>query len=84
MTRKAEYLALGFKLMPSGQPNDYIWAKHTGRLGHRSDPTWIRDPANNLKGHHTCCASKRDYYHKVSCEYASRLSSDDLSDLKDL
>ncbi len=81
-TQKDQYLAAGFKLMPSGRINSFTWAKHQGRLGSRKDFTWKKDPKNPIKGHHSCCGSKRDYYHKVSCTVAARNSSDDLSDLK--
>lgn len=84
MTQIQKYLAAGFKLMPSGRMNTYIWARHLGRLGSRKDHTWVKQKADRNKGHHTCCGSKRDYYHKVSCKMANNLGSDDLSDLKDI
>lgn len=82
-TQKEQYLAAGYKLMPSGRMNSFTWAKHLGRLGSRKDHTWIRDEKNNQKGHHSCCGSKRDYYHKRGCSAAGG-GPDDLSDLKDL
>lgn len=78
------YLAAGYKLMPSGRINSYIWARHQGRLGSRKDHTWMRDPKDHAKGHHSCCGSKRDYYHKISCAAASSMAEDDLSDLKEV
>jgi hypothetical protein len=84
MTKKQKYLAAGFKLLPCGGISDYIWSKHLGRLGSRKDHTWIRNKDNRAKGHHSCCGSKRDYYHKLACPAAAHLSSDDLSDLKDI
>lgn len=43
----------------------------------------MRDEKNPIKGYHSCCGSKRDYYHKVGCK-AIGDGPDDLSDLKDL
>ncbi len=84
MKKFDRYLAAGFKLMPSGKPNDYTWQKHLGRLGSRKDHTWIRNPKDARKGHHSCCDSKRDYYHKNGCPVAGNgANTDDLSDLKD-
>lgn len=83
MTLKEKYLAAGLKLMPSGQMNNYQLVKLLGRLGTRRDSTWIRSPQSIYRGHHSCCGSKRDYYHKVSCPHIKQINSDDYSDLKD-
>lgn len=84
MTLKQQYIAAGLPLLPSGRPNNYQLVKMLGRLGSRKDSTWIRDRNNHLKGHHSCCGSKRDYYHKVSCKAAAGDGPDDLSDFKDI
>lgn len=82
MTHKEKYLAAGLELMPSGRINSYQMQRILGRLGSRKDSTWIRSPENRNKGRHSCCGSKRDYYHKASCTAIAALESDDLSDLK--
>jgi len=83
MTQKQQYLAAGLKLMPSGRINTYQMARITGRLGSKKDHTWMRDPKRSGKGQHSCCGSKRDYYHKVACPLTME-GPDDLSDLKDI
>lgn len=83
MTQKEQYLAAGFKLLPSGHINNHTWTKYIGRAGSSKDSTWIKDPKNRRRGHHKCCGSKRDYYHKKDCSYIKQLYSDDYSDLKE-
>lgn len=83
-----EYLAMGFKLMPSGRINHHWFYCAKFQKGSKRDKTWIRDGKNirpglrSSKGHHDCCMSKKAYCHKVGC--VNRRSIDDLSDLKDL
>lgn len=71
MTKKEKYLAAGLELMPSGRMNGYAWEKHIGRVGSRKDSTWVkgerRKGSQAEVGHHSCCGSKRSYYHKIGC-----------------
>ncbi len=77
-----QYLDAGYKLMPSGRPNSYTLARMFGNLGSCKDHTWKWDNREKRKGHHTCCGSRRDYWHKVNCKMVS--ASDDYSDLKEI
>lgn len=83
-TLKESYLKAGLKLMPSGRINGYQMEKLRGRLGSKKDSTWVKGekrPGSQAEvGYHTCCGSKRSYYHKVGCPNIK--TSDDLSDLK--
>lgn len=83
LTIKQKYLEAGFKLMPGGSINDYAWQKYLGRLGSMKQDSWVKSKENPHYGRHTCCGSKRDYYHKLNCKGAGYVP-DDLSDLKDL
>lgn len=83
MNQKEYARANGIKMNPGGTVNSYQLAKFRGRLGSRKDHTWVRNENNPSKGHHSCCGSKRDYYHKIGCKAAGG-GPDDLSDLKDL
>lgn len=84
MTDLQRYLDAGYKLMPSGRPNNYQMQQVLGRLGSAKDSTWVPGEPR-YKGHHSCCGSKRSYYHKRGCSSAddAALGPDDLSDLKD-
>lgn len=85
MTKVHQYLNAGYKLMPSGKPNSFIMARMFGNLGSCKDFTWKWDNRAKRKGHHTCCGSKRDYWHKVDCKIIAKSKLvDDYSDLKEI
>lgn len=88
MSKRSDYIAAGLPLCPGGEINEYQWHKFLGGGIYSSkDPTWVKEgitEKGRYAGHHSCCGSKRSYRHKVGCEFAAKLTNDDLSDLKDI
>lgn len=85
MTQEKEYIAMGFKLMPSGRINHHWWYCAKFQKGSVKDSTWIWDEPPRAQGehrygHHTCCQSKKAYCHRLGCK--NRKLIDDYSDLK--
>lgn len=52
-------------IMSNGGINDYRVAKATGVGGSRKEETF--DPKLGKRGGHSCCGSKVEWRHKVSC-----------------
>ena len=86
----AEYLEMGFKLMPSGRINHHLWYGRKFGLSSAKDSTWRSSVGKKAgkcsKGYHVCCGSKKAYCHNMGCKNRVPLEElpDDLSDLKDI
>lgn len=84
MNQTQEYLAMGFKLLPSGRLNHNLWYGRKFGLSSKKDTTWTRNKKKKGdQGEHSCCGSKRAYCHKTGCKNRREiLGDDDYSDLK--
>ncbi len=78
MHQLEEYFDMGFKLMPSGQVDEYKYYKEKYGVSSKKDFTWVA-----LDSWHDCCKSRRAYRHKSGCKNRKEYK-EDYSDLKDL
>lgn len=52
-------------ILPSGHVNDYRIAHMNGTAGSRKEETF--DPSLGRRGGHSCCGSRVEWRHKVTC-----------------